>query len=74
MKRPNIIALPTSQMQAFCDVLKLPREAQASTESMILALEEADFSKLKKGETHGFSPDDMGAEIVAMRKAKLGRE
>jgi len=73
MKKPNIIALPTSQMMAFCDLLGLGREVQGSKESMILALEEADFSKLKKGETHFFDPANMGQEIVATRKAALGR-
>lgn len=73
MKKPNIIALPTSQMMAFCDLTGIPRDKQESMESMVVALDGVDFSKLKKGVTHHFDPDDMGAEIVAKRKAKLGR-
>ena len=72
MKKPNIIALPTSQMQAYCDVLGIPREEQSGTSSMIIALEAADFSVLQKGKTHGFDPDKVDADIVAARKAKLG--
>lgn len=84
MKKPNIIALPTSQMMAFCDVLGLPDSVQSSTESMVVALEAADFSKLKvvkpmPGEarlenTVGFAPSEIGADVVAARKAKLGRD
>jgi len=83
MNKPDIIALPTSQMMAFCDVLGLPPSVQDNTESMIVALEAADFSGLemvkpKKGEARpangiGFVPDKMGAAIVAKRKAALGR-
>lgn len=73
MKRPNIIALPTSQMYAFCDILGISREKQRGMESMVPLLEEADFSKLKKGVTHGFDPDVMSDEIVASRKIKLDR-
>lgn len=74
MKKPNIIALPTSQMQAFCDVLGLDKEVQDSKESMIVALEEANFSKLRKGVTHNFDPDEVEAEIVATRKVAMGRD
>lgn len=74
MKKPNIIALPTSQMQAFCDVLGLEREAQESKESMIVALEAADFSSLRKGRTHNFTPDEVEPEIVEARKVALGRD
>ena len=73
MEKPNIIALPTSQMMAFCDVLKLPPEVQDSTGSMITALEVADFSGLKIGKTHGFSPDNIGAAIVKKREIAMGR-
>lgn len=73
MQRPEIISLPTSQMQAFCDVLGLGKEVQESKESMILALEEADFSGLKVGVTHNFKPDKVAKDIVAARKAKMGR-
>jgi hypothetical protein len=74
MKRPNILALPTSQMMAYCDVLGLGDKVQESTESMIVALEAADFSKLEVGVSHGFEPDDLGEELVANRKARLGRK
>lgn len=73
MKRPNIISLPTSQMQCFCDILGLGKEVQKSTESMITVLEKADFSKLKKGVTHGFDPDKISGDIVTSRKTRLGR-
>lgn len=83
MQRPDIIALPTSQMQAYCDVLGLGKEVQDSTESMVVALEAADFSNLKYQKptedgprpenTVGFQPDKVEASIVASRKAKLGR-
>ncbi len=73
MQKPDVIALPTSQMMAFCDVLGLGDKVQDSTGSMIAALESADFGKLKKGETHGFDPDKVEASIVAKRKAALGR-
>jgi len=83
MKQPNIIALPTSQMQALCDVMELPKESQDSTESMILALEVADFSKVRVAEsepgkprerfTLGYELGEVSTEIVAQRKAKLGR-
>jgi hypothetical protein len=82
MNRPNIIALPTSQMAAYCDVLGLGDKVQESTESMIKALEVASFKDLKRvpsdqmnGEPNqvGFDPDDMGADIVAARNARLGR-
>jgi len=83
MQKPNIIALPTSQMMALCDVLGLGKEVQASTGSMISALEVADFSKLKVVKppsegprpegTIGFQPDTVAPDIVAARKARLGR-
>ena len=83
MQKPNIIALPTSQMMAFCDVLGLGDKVQESTESMIRALEAADFSgvevvKVAKGEprpenTVGFDPDEVEPEIVAKREKALGR-
>lgn len=83
MEKPNIISLPTSQMMAFCDVLGLGSKVQESTEAMILALEAADFSDLEvvkpvKGEPRpanavGFEPDEVSADIVARRKAAMGR-
>ena len=83
MKTPNIIALPTSQMQALCDVLELPSTVQSSMESMILALEITDFSKVKvvKAEpgkprerfTIGYELDTVSENIVAQRKVALGR-
>ena len=82
MNRPNIIALPTSQMAAYCDVLGLGDKVQESTESMVMALESADFRNLKRVSSEemngqpnqvGFDPDDMGPEIVASREARLGR-
>lgn len=83
MKTPNIIALPTSQMEALCDVLELPKSVQDSTESMIVALEDADFSGLKvvkpvaseqrRPNTIGFEPDKVDPDIVEARKVKLGR-
>jgi len=69
MKRPNIIALPTSQMLAFCDLLGISREKQGSIESMIPLLEKADFSKLKVI----FPVDQVEDEIVKSRKVRLGR-
>lgn len=83
MQKPNIIELPTSQMMAYCDVLGLGDEVQESPESMIVALESADFTNLKVvkpviGEARpanavGFKPDKVSADIIATRKAKLGR-
>jgi len=73
MQKPDIISLPTSQMQAFCDVLGLPKEVQASKEDMIAALEEADFGPLKLGVTHGFKPDKVEKSIIDARKVALGR-
>lgn len=83
MQKPNIIELPTSQMMALCDALRLGNEVQESPESMIVALEAADFSELKVvkpviGEPRpanavGFKPEKVSADIVARRKAKLGR-
>lgn len=73
MKKPDIISLPTSQMQAFCDVLGLGKEVQESKESMIVALEEADFRKLKEGVTHNFKPARVDEDIVVARKTKMGR-
>jgi hypothetical protein len=83
MKKPNVIALPTSQMQALCDVMELPEGVQKSTESMILALEAADFSKVKVVKPEpgvprerfaiGYELDEVSPEIVARRKAKMGR-
>lgn len=83
MQKPNIVALPTSQMMAFCDVLGLPETVQASTETMIVALEAADFSRLEvvkpqAGESRpegavGFEPAGVSADIVAKREASLGR-
>jgi len=70
-------------MQALCDVLELGREVQGSTESMVAALESADFSKVKVVKPEpgkprerfviGYEPDEVSADIVATRKAKLGR-
>ena len=89
MRKPNVIALPTSQMQALCDVMELPREVQGSTESMVVALEAADWSKVKVVKaaipgpketpkprerfTIGYELDEVSPEIVALRKAKMGR-
>ena len=83
MKKPNVIALPTSQMQALCDVMELSKEVQGSTESMIVALEAADFSKVKfvKAEPGkprerfaiGYELDEVSSEIVEQRMSKLGR-
>lgn len=83
MQKPDIISLPTSQMMAYCGVLGLPDSAQASTESMIVALESADFSGIKyvapepgvprQPNAVGFKPDKVSADIVARRKASLGR-
>ena len=69
MEKPNIIALPTSQMQAFCDLLGIPRDKQGSIESMVPLLEEADFSKLEVI----FPVGQMESEIVESRKVRLGR-
>jgi len=68
MKKPNIIALPTSQMQSFCDVLGLGKEVQESTASMIEVLETVEWSGIKVA----FKPDRLPADIVAARKIKLG--
>ena len=68
MQRPNIIALPTSQMQALCDVLGLGKEVQQSTGSMIEALQEVEW----RGVKIGFKLDKMPADIVNARKARLG--
>ena len=83
MNKPNVIALPTSQMQALCDVMGLPKEVQDSTESMIVALEAADFSSVKvalaepgkprEPGTIGYKLDSVSADIVASRKVALGR-
>jgi len=70
MKKPKgIVALPTSQMYAICDLLKLPEEVQESKESMILALEQADWSGLKLA----FKLGKMSEDIVAARLEALGR-
>ena len=69
MKKPDIIALPTSQMAAFCDLLGVPKDKQDSLESMVTELEKADFSKLKVI----FKVDRVSNEIVKDRKARLGR-
>jgi len=84
MEKPNIIGLPTSQMMALCDVLGLPPEVQDSTESMIIGLEKASFTKLKvvkqdpdkarPENSIGFEPDQVDADIVAARKVALGRD
>jgi len=70
MKRPNIIGLPTSQMQAFCDLLGIPKEEQSGIESMVPLLEKANFSKLKVV----FQVDQVEDEIVERRKVRLGRK
>ena len=54
MDKPNIRRLPTSQMQAFCDLLGLGKEVQGSMASMIEVLEKADFSNLEVA----FTPDE----------------
>lgn len=72
MKKPNIIALPTSQMMVFCDILCIEVEDYDKA-GMIKALEKADFSKLEKGVTHNFTPDVVEANIVAARVKELGR-
>ena len=72
MKKPNIVALPTSQMEVFCDFFGLPYE-RGSTIEAIKALEEvpqSEWSKLKVGR------DTRAAEavensIVNARKAEL---
>ncbi len=71
MRKPNIIALPTSQMQALCDVLGLGREVQKSTASMIEALEAVDWAEVKP-KTVKFKLDVLPKDIVAIRKANLG--
>lgn len=83
MKKPNIVALPTSQMLALCDVLGLGEKVQSSTESMVVALEAADFRRLevdnpvagkpRKPNTIGFELDEVSADIVAQRKANMRR-
>jgi len=82
MKKPEVIALPTSQMAALCDVLELPSSVQDSTESMVEALEAADFAKLTRVESTdgprprfgvGFDPAKVDASIIAQRKARMGR-
>ena len=83
MEKPDIVALPTSQMQALCDVLGLGKEVQDNPESMIVALEGADFSKIfyaKPTEdgprlegTIGFKFDQVESSIVKARMKKLGR-
>lgn len=69
MKKPNIIALPTSQMMAFCDLLGIPREEQGSIKSMVPLLEKANFRKLAVV----FPVDQVEDEIVESRKVRLGR-
>lgn len=69
MKRPNIIALPTSQMYAFCDLLGIPKEEQTGIEAVVPLLEKANFSKLKVT----FPIDQVEDAIVESRKARLGR-
>ena len=69
MEKPNIIALPTSQMFKFCDLLGIPRERQKGVEAMVPLLEEADFSKLEVM----FQVDQMEDDIVESRKVRLGR-
>ena len=69
MDKPNIIALPTSQMMAFCDLLGISRDKQESMESMIPLLEGLDFSKLEVV----FQVDQVGKKIVGSRKVRLGR-
>ena len=68
MKKPDIVALPTSQMQAFCDVLGLGKEVQGSTASMIEVLEGVDWRNAKVD----FKVDVLPKGIVAQRKARLG--
>ena len=70
MKKPNILALPTSQMMALCDLAGIPRDQQESMESMVPLLEEIDFSKLKVL----FTVDQLENEIVESRKVRLGRK
>ena len=72
MRKPNIVALPTSQMQAYCDVLGLGREVQQDLGTMIEALQAASFAKLKKGVTHNFDSEKVAPGIIASRKAKFG--
>lgn len=69
MKKPNIIALPTSQMAAFCDLLGVPKDKQMSLQDMVTELEKADFTGLKII----FKIDKVSDAIVKDRKARLGR-
>lgn len=69
MKKPNIIALPTSQMAAFCDLLGVPKDKQMSLQDMVTELEKADFTGLKVI----FKVDKVSDAIVKDRKARLGR-
>ncbi len=68
MKKPNIIALPTSQMQSFCDVLGLGKEVQGSLGSMVTALEDVNWAVT----TVAFKPDKLPDGVVAERKKRLG--
>ena len=73
MTKPDVIALQTSQMMAFCDLLGLPDSAQESTESMIVALEAADFSGLDIKDRPALATNKVSAKIIADRKTRLGR-
>lgn len=70
MKKPNIIALPTSQMYKFCDLLGISREVQnGGIETVVPLLEKANFSKLKVM----FPVSQVEDDIVESRKVRLGR-
>ena len=73
MKKPNIIALPTSQMEVFCDFFNLPYE-RGDTIEAIKALEEvpqSEWTKLKVGQDTR-AAETVDADIVEARKAKMG--
>ena len=69
VEKPNIIALTTTQMYAFCDLLGIPKEKQQGIEAIVPLLEKADFSKLEVI----FQVDQVEDDIVESRKVKLGR-
>lgn len=73
MKKPNIVALPTSQMEVFCDFFGLPYE-RGSTVEAIKALEEvpqSEWDRLKVGRDTR-AAETVSKDIVNARKAALG--
>ncbi len=75
MKKPNIVALPTSQMMVFLDYFLIDWVSLPTVEDQILALEavpQVDWSKLKVG-VDTRAAETVEDDIVLRRMVSLGR-